>query len=132
MQVMFRGYFKANLWKMLAKLNYFYKQICAKQVSKAMMQRLEKKIALLVCKMEKVFPPRWINVMQHLLVYLPWEARVGGPVKFGWMYSQEIELKKKIDLQFATRQELRGVLWRHSCVKRLQTSQACISHTPTM
>jgi hypothetical protein len=37
MPVMFRGYFKANLWKMFAKLSYFYKQICAKQVSKAMM-----------------------------------------------------------------------------------------------
>jgi hypothetical protein len=26
---------------------------------------------------------------------------------------------------------LRGVLRRHLCVKRLQTSQACISHVPT-
>jgi hypothetical protein len=33
-------------------------------------------------------------VMQHLLVHLPWEARVGGPMQFRWMYSQERELKK--------------------------------------
>jgi hypothetical protein len=32
--------------------------------------------------------------MQHLLVYLPWEAKVGGPVQFSWMYSEERELKK--------------------------------------
>jgi hypothetical protein len=44
--------------------------------------------------MEKVFPPGWFNVMQYLLVYLPWEARVGGPVLFKWMYNQERELKK--------------------------------------
>jgi hypothetical protein len=44
--------------------------------------------------MEKVFPPRWFNAMQHLLVHLPWEAKVGGPVQFRWMYSQERELKK--------------------------------------
>jgi hypothetical protein len=25
--------------------------------------------------------------MQHLLVHLPWEAKVGGPVQFRWMYS---------------------------------------------
>jgi hypothetical protein len=37
MLIMFRDYFKANLWKMFAELNYFYGQICAKQVSKAMM-----------------------------------------------------------------------------------------------
>jgi hypothetical protein len=34
--------------------------------------------------------------MQHLLVYLPWEAKVGGPVQFRWMYSQERESKKLI------------------------------------
>jgi hypothetical protein len=50
---MFHGYFKADLWKMFAKLSYFYRQICAKQVSKVMMQKLEKEIIALVCKMEK-------------------------------------------------------------------------------
>jgi hypothetical protein len=58
-----------------------------------MMQRLEKDIAVLVCKMETIFPPRF-NVMQYLLVHLPWEARVGEPVQFRWMYSQEREFKK--------------------------------------
>jgi hypothetical protein len=70
MLVMFCGYFKHDLWKMFAELSYFYRQICAKQVSKAMMQRLEE-IAVLVCKMETVFPHVWFNAMQHLLVHLP-------------------------------------------------------------
>jgi hypothetical protein len=42
------------------------------------MQKLEKEIPLLVCKMEKVFPSRWFSAMQHL----PWEAKVGGPAQF--------------------------------------------------
>jgi hypothetical protein len=53
MSVMFHGYFDANLWKIFAELSYFYRQICAKQVSKAMMQKLEKEIMILVCKIEK-------------------------------------------------------------------------------
>jgi hypothetical protein len=96
-----------------------------------MIQKLEKKIAVLVCKMEKIFLPGWFNVMQHLLVHLPWEARVGGPTHFRWMYSQERELKN-LELQCATKQGLRVVLQRNSCVKRLRTSQAGISHTPIM
>jgi hypothetical protein len=64
MLVMFHGYLKANFWKMFAELSYFYMQICAKQISKAMMQKFEKKIIVLVCKMEKVFLPGWFNVMQ--------------------------------------------------------------------
>jgi hypothetical protein len=53
-------------------------QICAKHISKEMMQKLEKETSMLVCKIEKVFPPRWFNAIQHLLLYLSWEARVGG------------------------------------------------------
>jgi hypothetical protein len=78
MPIMFCGYFNADLWKICTELSYFYRHICAKQVSKAMMQKLEKKIAVLICKMEKIFSPEWFNVMQHLLVHLPWEVRVGG------------------------------------------------------
>jgi hypothetical protein len=57
MPVMFRGYFKADLWKIFVEPSYFYRQICAKQVLKVMMQMLEKGIVVLVCKMETVFPP---------------------------------------------------------------------------
>jgi hypothetical protein len=80
MLVMFYGYFKDDLWKIFTELSYFYRQICAKHVSKAMMQRLEKAIAVLVCMMETILPPRCFNAMQHLLVHLPWEASIGGPV----------------------------------------------------
>jgi hypothetical protein len=69
MLVMFRGYFKPDLWKMFAELSYFYRYIYAKQVSKVMVQRLEKEIAVLVCKMETVFPPGWSHAMQYLLVH---------------------------------------------------------------
>jgi hypothetical protein len=44
--------------------------------------------------MEKIFPQGWFNATQHLLVHLPWEAKVRGPVQFRWMCSQERELKK--------------------------------------
>jgi hypothetical protein len=44
-----------------------------------MIQKLEKEIMILVCKIEKIFPPEWFIAMQHLLVHLPWEAKVGGP-----------------------------------------------------
>jgi hypothetical protein len=71
MLVMFHDYFATDLWKIFAELSYFYRQIYANQVSKAMMQKLEKEIMVLVCKMEIIFPPRWFNMMQHLLVHLP-------------------------------------------------------------
>jgi hypothetical protein len=71
MSVMFRGYFDADLWKIFTELSYFYMQICAKQVSKVMMQKLEKETMILVCKMETIFPPGCLNAMEYFLVHLP-------------------------------------------------------------
>jgi hypothetical protein len=53
MSIIFYGYFDVDLWKIFIELSYFYRQICVKQVSKVMMQKVEKEIAVLVYKMEK-------------------------------------------------------------------------------
>jgi hypothetical protein len=57
MLVMFCGYFDDDLWNIFPELSYFYRKICTKHVSKVMMQKLEKEIMFLVCKMEKIFSP---------------------------------------------------------------------------
>jgi hypothetical protein len=78
--VMLHGYLDDDIWEALAKLSYFYKQLCAKEIKKDMMKKLEKEIPVLICKLEKIFPPWWFNPMQHLLVHIPYEAKVGGPM----------------------------------------------------
>jgi hypothetical protein len=67
--------------------------LCAKQITVEMIQQLEKKIPVLLCKMEKIFPPRFFNPIQRLLIYLPYEAKVGGPVQYKWMYHIERALR---------------------------------------
>jgi hypothetical protein len=54
---------------------------------------LEKKISVLICKLEKIFPLGWFNPMQHLLVHLLYEAKLGGPQQYRWMYHIERALK---------------------------------------
>jgi hypothetical protein len=51
-----------------------------------MIQKLEKEIPVILCKMEKKIPPGFFNPMQHLLIHLPYEAKVGGPVQYRLMY----------------------------------------------
>jgi hypothetical protein len=53
--VMFRDYFDDAVWMVLAELSYFYIQLCAKEIVVEMMQKLEKEIPVLLCKMEKNF-----------------------------------------------------------------------------
>jgi hypothetical protein len=58
-----------------------------------MMEKLEKEIPVLICKLEKIFPPRWFNPMQPLLIHIPYEAKVDDPLQYRWMYHMERALK---------------------------------------
>jgi hypothetical protein len=62
----------------LVELSHFYRQLYAKEIKKEMIEKLENEIPVLLCKLEKNFPSRWFNPMQHLLVHLPYEAKIGG------------------------------------------------------
>jgi hypothetical protein len=92
--VMFHGYLDDDVWTTLAELSHFYRQICAKEIKKDMMEKLEEEILVLLCKLEKILPPGWFNPMQHLLVHLPYEAKIGGPQQYRWMYHIKRALKK--------------------------------------
>jgi hypothetical protein len=35
----------------------------------------------MACKLEKIFPPGFFNPMQHLILHLLYEARMGGPCR---------------------------------------------------
>ena len=63
---------------MLAELSFFFRQLCAKEISQTVAQDLEKATPVLLCKLEKIFPPGFFLPMQHLIVHLPSEAHLGG------------------------------------------------------
>ena len=87
--VAFRGFLPENIWLCLAELSFFYRKLCAKEISEDYITSLEQNVAVLLCKLEKIFPPGFFNPMQHLIIHLPYEARLGGPVLARWMYPYE-------------------------------------------
>jgi hypothetical protein len=62
----------------LAKLSYYFRQLYAKELSKTIITELEKMAPELVCELKKIFPPGFFLPMQHLIVHLLNEARLGG------------------------------------------------------
>jgi hypothetical protein len=47
---MFHGYLDDNVWMVLAELSHFYRQLCAKEIKKEMMEKLEEEIPVLYWK----------------------------------------------------------------------------------
>ena len=75
---MLRGYVPEHVWLVLAELSYFLRQLCVKELSRTVIDDLEKGAPVLLYKLEKIFPPGFFLSMQHLIVHLPYEARMGG------------------------------------------------------
>jgi hypothetical protein len=86
---MFQGYFDDGVWLVLVGISYFYRQLCAKEITVEMIQKLENEIPMLLYKMEKKISLGFFNPMQHLIIHLPYEAKVGGLVQYRWMYHIE-------------------------------------------
>jgi hypothetical protein len=47
-----------------------------------MMEKLEKEILVLLCKVENFFPHGVFNRMRYLLIHLSYEAKVSGLVQY--------------------------------------------------
>ncbi|KAL8135872.1 hypothetical protein AgCh_010474 [Apium graveolens] len=87
--IAFRDQLYKPIWDALTKLSRFFNDLCAKSLNEKDMSILEKNIIEITCKLEKIFPPGFFDSMEHLTIHLPYEARVGGPVQYRWMYPFE-------------------------------------------
>jgi hypothetical protein len=88
MPVMIRGYVDEESWQVLAELSFFFRQLCAKEIDIKVAEKLDKQEPELLCKLEMLLPPGFFNLMQHMILHLPYEVLKGGLCSFvgslGW------------------------------------------------
>ena len=84
-----RGTLSDHVSSVIVELCDFFRIICYKDLSEVDLSFLESKVALTLCKLEKIFPPSFFTVMVHLVIHLTREVKLGGPVAFRWMYPIE-------------------------------------------
>ncbi|XP_042946082.1 uncharacterized protein LOC122279468 [Carya illinoinensis] len=78
----------------LTEFSTFFKELCARTCKVDVLERLQADIAIILCKLEMIFPPSFFDVMVHLAYHLPREALLAGPVQYRWMYPFERYLGK--------------------------------------
>lgn len=84
-----RGLLPKDACDPLIELSFFFGDLCSKELKVDELERLEKNIAVTLCKLERIFPPSFFDVMVHLSIHLANEAKLGGPVQYRWMYPIE-------------------------------------------
>jgi hypothetical protein len=70
MSVMIRGYVPEQTWRVLSMLSFFFRQICARELDTKVIEKLDKEAPMLLCDLEKIFPPGFFNLMQHMILHL--------------------------------------------------------------
>ncbi|KAL5562930.1 hypothetical protein UlMin_032677 [Ulmus minor] len=81
----------------IIELCTFFNQLCARTVNVTDMVKAQDQLVIILCKLERIFPPAFFNIMIHLVLHLPEEAILGGPVYMRWMYPFERYLKRLKD-----------------------------------
>lgn len=87
-----RGILDDDICLVIAELGKIFRELCSQTLNKDILVRMKTEIPAILCKLEKLFPPAFFDVMVHLAVHLPDEAMLRGPVQFGWMYPVERRL----------------------------------------
>ncbi|KAH7838791.1 hypothetical protein Vadar_031230 [Vaccinium darrowii] len=84
-----RGFVSKEICTTFFELGNFFEELCSKTLRRSDMEKWEEQVVLILCKLERIFPPAFFDVMVHLTVHLSREAMIAGPVQYRWMYPIE-------------------------------------------
>ena len=87
--IVIRGSLPLEVSRNLIDLSCFFRKICPKVLNVEELGALEKRIAVTLCELERIFPPSFFTVKVHLVMHLASEANVAGPVYCHWIYPIE-------------------------------------------
>ncbi|GJV37353.1 uncharacterized protein Tco_1409830 [Tanacetum coccineum] len=84
-----RGSLTKEVRLVIYELSEFIRIICSWTMHLNILEKLEEKIIVILCKLERMFPPSFFDIMTHLLIHLPYEAKISGPPEYRWMFPFE-------------------------------------------
>ena len=82
------------LLKPLTELSEYFRDLCISILRVDDLLVIEKNIPIILCKLERIFPHRFFNSIEHLSVHLAYKVRVYGLVQYRWMYPFERKIGK--------------------------------------
>nr|XP_011468530.1 PREDICTED: uncharacterized protein LOC101308701 [Fragaria vesca subsp. vesca] len=90
--VVIRSYLRPDVVEPLIAVFRFFQKLCARELKKLDVLGLKEDIVYIMCKLERIFLPAFFDIMIHLMIHLPEQALLTGPVHYTWMFPQERQL----------------------------------------
>ena len=77
------------VWNAIAEISKFFRDFCSNTLRMNDLIRMKTNIPIIICILERIFPPGFFDSIEHLIIHLPRETIIGGPVQYRWMYPFE-------------------------------------------
>ncbi|XP_072087173.1 uncharacterized protein [Arachis hypogaea] len=71
-----------HVWKPLTEISQYFRDLCSSTLRVSDLVQMEANIPIILCKLERIFPPAFFDIMEHLPIHLAYEARVCGPAQY--------------------------------------------------
>ena len=75
-----RGISSAHVRLHLTSLSNYFLMMYSKIARPQDFMHLEQQMPIILCNLEKLFPPAFFDIMVHLVIHLAYEARISGTV----------------------------------------------------
>ena len=79
------GLLDDEVYDATVELSCFFRELCTKELKLSLLEIMEMSIIENLCKLEKIFPTIFFDVMVHLAVHLAREAYLCRPMQYRWM-----------------------------------------------
>lgn len=83
------GVLPKHVVKALIELCNCFAILCSSVNNATNLENFQDHVTYTLCSLEKIFPPSFFDVMEHLPIYLADELLIGGVVHYCWMYPIE-------------------------------------------
>jgi len=84
-----RNLVPVNVLKPLIELSNFFRGISSTVMKIGELEKLQDRVAITLCHLERIFPPSFFDIMEHLVIHLAEEAMLGGPSQYRSMWAIE-------------------------------------------
>ncbi|XP_062094325.1 uncharacterized protein LOC133800383 [Humulus lupulus] len=89
-----RGISSVHVRLHLTPLSNYFRMMYSKVALPQDFMQLEQQIPIILCNLEKLFPPTFFDIMVHLVIHLAYEARIDEPSIYRCMYPIERYMSK--------------------------------------
>ena len=69
------------VWTALAEISRFFRDLCSNTLRENDLVRMQENIPIILCKLERIFPPGFFYSMEHHVIHFPMKAILGGLVQ---------------------------------------------------